>query len=50
MYGKVIYIYIYIFVGRQLSIGPEHRPMRVHQIGKKARNSEGSWVEKTGIA
>ena len=38
MYGKVKYI----FVGRQLSIGLEHRCMRVsHQIGQKARHSEG---------
>ena len=48
MYGKVKYI----FVGRQLSIGPEHRRIRVsHQIGQKARNSEELSVprEKTGI-
>ena len=38
MYGKVKYI----FVGRQLIIGSEYRHMRVsHQIGHKARNSEG---------
>ena len=38
MYGKVKYI----FVRRQLSIGSEHRHMRVsHQIGQKVRNSEG---------
>ena len=38
MYGKVKYI----FVGRQLSIGSEHRHMRVsHQIGQNARNGEG---------
>ena len=43
MYGKVKYI----FVGRQLSIGPEHRRMRVsHQIGQKARNSEGLSVPR----
>ena len=48
MYGKVKYI----FVGRQLSIGSEHRHIRVsHQIGHKARNSEGfsARVEITGI-
>ena len=38
MNGKVKYI----FVGRQLSISSEHRHIRVsHQIGQKARNSEG---------